>query len=353
MLHELLTRNRDEIVRRCAQRARIRHPEISTEELLSTIPAFLDELIKAERREAGFLDESRLPGKTEEARKLGEQRFRLGFRIRDLAADFGDISQVIGELAIETGSELDGQSYKLLNQCLDCGIAQSISEFFDLSHARDDRDVAQWLGYLTHELRNAAASATLAFGALREGEVGIHSKTARVLERSLALIGTLVAETLVAVQLKSGSEPARVAIDLSKLLEDVDAGLLHERDIAVSISIPSGLGVIGDPRLLGSALTNLVQNALKFTHAGGRIEVRAAAETGSVAIEIEDQCGGLTEENPEQLFAPFVQRDAKTRGVGLGLAIARQAIEASGGTISVRNLPGHGCVFRVVVPARS
>jgi signal transduction histidine kinase len=353
MLHELLTRTRDEIVRRCAQRARIRHPEMSAEELLSTIPAFLDELIKAERREAGFPDESRLPGKTEEARTLGEHRFRLGFRIRDLAADFGDISQVIGDLAIETGVELDGPSYKLLNQCLDCGIAESISEFFDLSQAHGDRDMAQWLGYLTHELRNAAASAMLAFSALREGEVGIYSKTAQVLERSLALIGTLVAETLVTVQLKSGSEPVRVAIDLSRLLEDIDAGLLHERDIAVSISIPTGLGVLGDPRLLGSALTNLVQNALKFTRSGGLVAIRAAPDAGGVAIEIEDQCGGLVEKNPEQLFAPFVQRDAKTRGVGLGLAIARQAIQASGGTISVRNLPGQGCVFRVVVPAQS
>jgi signal transduction histidine kinase len=66
---------------------------------------------------------------------------------------------------------------------------------------------------------------------------------------------------------------------------------------------------------------------------------------------VEDACGGLPAGAGAELFEPFVQRGADRSGLGLGLAIARQAIEAHGGTVELRNRPGHGCVFTVRLPA--
>jgi hypothetical protein len=172
MLHEFLTEHRDEIVKRCEEHYRRRNPDWSREELLWTIPNFIDEIIKAERREAGLPEESTLPGDTEEARRLGEQRFRRGTRIRDVAMDYGTISTVIGELAIEHGYELDPRSYKLLNQCIDSGIAQAITTYFELSVKRGEEEHAEWLGYLAHELRNSLSSAMIAYGFIRTGHVG-------------------------------------------------------------------------------------------------------------------------------------------------------------------------------------
>lgn len=350
MLHVFLSEHRDQIIERCEQYYRQRNPDWSREELLLTIPDFIDEIIKAERRVAGLPEDSKLPGDTDEARDHGAQRFRRGARIRDVAMDYGTISKVIGELAIEHGIELDARSYKLLNECIDTGIAMAIQTFLDLALRRGEAEHAEWLGYLAHELRNSLSSAVIAYSFIRGGHVGHDSKTARVLERSLNQLEALVSQTLVAVQLKSGVEPHRESIRVDELVEDVQAVALRVRDITLAAHVEPELTVVADPRLLSSAVTNLVQNALKFSRDGGRVEVRGRRDGARVVIEVQDECGGLSVAS-EQLFKPFVQVSQQRRsGVGLGLTITRNAIEVHGGTLTVENLPGHGCLFRISLP---
>ncbi len=77
---------------------------------------------------------------------------------------------------------------------------------------------------------------------------------------------------------------------------------------------------------------------------------RGASRDGVIAIEVEDGCGGIPEEKVGGIFAAGVQAGADRSGFGLGLAIARQAVEAHGGTIAVRNEPGRCCVFVVELP---
>jgi signal transduction histidine kinase len=106
-----------------------------------------------------------------------------------------------------------------------------------------------------------------------------------------------------------------------------------------------------DRQLLASAVTNLLSNAFKYTPRGGRVILRARATDGRVAIEVEDECGGLPEGKTD-LFTPFGERRAKDRtGLGLGLSIARRAVRAQGGDIEVHNIPGNGCTFVIQVPA--
>lgn len=346
MLHEFLSRHRDEIIARCEDRYRNRNPD---RPLLDALRSFFDEIIKAERHEAGLPDRSALPGETAEARFIGEHRFRRGFKIREVVDDYSTFSQVIGEVAIEHDIEFDARSYRVLNQCLDSGLAQAISTYYDLSVARGEQEFAEWLGFLSHELRNSLASAVLAYGFIRSGSVGMQSRTARVLERSFNQLEALVSQTLATVQLKSGVAPALETVDVDELVQDIAAAALPERGVVLAHRVESELKVRADPRLFGSALTNLVQNALKFTRDRGRVEVRAHRNGRGVQVEVEDECGGLNGSG-EALFEPFVQRNQKRRGVGLGLTITRNAIEAHGGTLSVRDLPGKGCVFTVVVP---
>jgi signal transduction histidine kinase len=349
MLHEFLSRNRDEIIVRCEDDFRQRSSDRPSTELIPTIRSFVDEIIKAERHEAGLPDQSSLPGDTEEARIIGEQRFRRGFKIREVVMDYGAISQVIGQIAIEQDVELDPRSYRVLNQCLDSGLAQAITTYYELSIARGEQQFAEWLGYLSHELRNSLSSAVLAYGFIRSGSVGMESRTARVLEQSFNRLEALVSQTLVTVQLKSGVAPELESLDIKELIEDVQAAAIPERGVVLVHSVEDGLKVKADPRLVGSALTNLIQNALKFTRAKGHVHVRARRNNRGVQIDVEDECGGLGDSG-EQLFEPFVQRTQKRRGVGLGLTITRNAIEAHGGTLSVRDLPGKGCVFTVHLP---
>ncbi|HEY5948406.1 MAG TPA: HAMP domain-containing sensor histidine kinase [Kofleriaceae bacterium] len=350
MLHELLSENREEIVWRCERKLRERHPDRPRDELLDTIPAFLDELIKAERRIAGLPETTDLPYQSEHARAHGQQRFHRGYAISELPHDFGTISDAIGELAIENDLHLDAPSYKLLNECIDNAISQSITEYFMLSRASEAQGVATWIGSLGHELRNSVSTALMAYAALDGGHVGIHSRTAKVLERSLHRIESLVSRTLAAMQLKSGTPLQREPVNLRELVEDIIETLVLEHHVSIEVDVDPTLILFVDMRLLESALSNLVQNAVKFTHELGVVYVRARQTNEAVAIEVEDECGGLGNQDPEVLFEAFVQGDRRTGGVGLGLAITRQAIEAHGGQVQLTDLSPKGCRFTVWLP---
>ncbi len=93
---------------------------------------------------------------------------------------------------------------------------------------------------------------------------------------------------------------------------------------------------------------NLLVNAMKFSPEGATITLRAPAGDQGVTIQVQDQCGGLP--SGKDLFAPFVQAGADRTGFGLGLAIARQAAEAHGGTLRAHDVPGTGCTFELSLP---
>ncbi|MGO8999848.1 MAG: sensor histidine kinase [Polyangiaceae bacterium] len=114
--------------------------------------------------------------------------------------------------------------------------------------------------------------------------------------------------------------------------------------------IDQAIDVDADPQVLSGVIANLLQNAFKFTHAGGHIAVRTSLVGARVQIEIEDECGGLPPEKAEQLFGAFRQLGANKAGLGLGLYISRRGVESSGGKLSVRDVPGSGCVFTIDLP---
>jgi signal transduction histidine kinase len=80
------------------------------------------------------------------------------------------------------------------------------------------------------------------------------------------------------------------------------------------------------------------------------VELRGQVTNGRLVIEVEDCCGGLDPGKVEEAFAPFIRLDNRQTGFGLGLAIAKQAVDAHGGNIRVQNLPGKGCIFVLEIP---
>ena len=102
--------------------------------------------------------------------------------------------------------------------------------------------------------------------------------------------------------------------------------------------------------MLFSAVGNLLQNAFKFTKAGTEVELNAYAIADRILIDVEDNCGGLPPGDAERLFLPFTQSGADKSGVGLGLSICRRGVEANQGVLSVRDIPGKGCVFTIDLP---
>ena len=111
--------------------------------------------------------------------------------------------------------------------------------------------------------------------------------------------------------------------------------------------------IAADPQLLTSAVMNLLNNAFKYTRPKGLVTLRAYERDAHVLIEVEDECGGIPEGAGDP-FAPFGDRRGHDRsGLGLGLSIARKAVWTHGGEISLRNMPGKGCVFVIDIPLKA
>lgn len=210
------------------------------------------------------------------------------------------------------------------------------------------------LGSLAHELRNHLHSAMLAFETLRRSPWYVDGIPGAVLGRSLLALRGTVASTLADIRMAALPEH-REALGMPVFLGDlaVAAALQAEhRGLTFTLAgVDADLVVRADPHLLGSAVTNLLDNAFKFTRAGGAVHLGATQYRGKIHISVQDQCGGIPESARDPFEAFGDRRGLDRSGLGLGLSIARKAARAHGGDITIRNMPGAGCVFTIELPS--
>jgi signal transduction histidine kinase len=353
MLHEFLSEHRDTILERCREMLDARKaPKPTAEEKNHGIPLFLDQLIETLRLELNANPEINAT-----ATRHGGELYGGGFTVSQLVHDYGDLCQSITQLAGELEAPITVLEFRRLNRCLDDAIADAVTEHGRQRDQMVARDGAQLLnerlGMLAHALRNQLTRALLSFDVLKAGTVGAGGSTAAALGRSLAGLRDLLDRSLAEVRLTAGLQP-RVRVLVAELVEEVEVFATLEanaRGIELSVrSVDRSLAIDADRQILTSVLTNLLQNAFKFTRPRGHVLLEARATAEQVFIDVADECGGLPEGKIEELFRPFAQRSANRSGVGLGLAISRRGAEANGGKLEVCSLPGIGCVFTVVLP---
>jgi signal transduction histidine kinase len=349
-LDAFLKENRAALIERCRAKVSARRAPRPTDlELERGIPLFLDQLIETLRLHLDKnLDEAGV------ATQHGKDLLSSGFTVAQVVHDYGDVCQSVTDLAIERGAPISNEDFRTLNRCLDDAIAAAVTEFSRLRDLDLAEEGAQRLGILAHEVRNIATSVTLAFDVVKSGRVGVTGATAKVLERSLARLNSLVARSLTNVRLESGNL-LRERVAVAKLFEEIEIPATlsaNAKGVMFSVAMPAepGLAVEADAQIVSAILVNLVQNAVKFTHAQGHVVLSARAEAHRVLIDVTDECGGLPPGGTESLFRPYTQRSKDRSGVGLGLMIAQRGAEAHGGKIHVRDLPGTGCVFTVELP---
>jgi signal transduction histidine kinase len=131
------------------------------------------------------------------------------------------------------------------------------------------------------------------------------------------------------------------------------AAVLSEVTIAVE-SDPAPVSVDADGELLRRAVMNLLQNALKYTPAEGKITLRSERRDGRVLVRVTDSGRGISRENQEGLFNKFyrVEKDsARVQGTGLGLYFCRLVAEAHGGAVGLESAPGKGTTVTIDLPA--
>jgi len=193
---------------------------------------------------------------------------------------------------------------------------------------------------------------------LRAGRSGEEYR--RVLEESLEEVERLIrlAEDLLLLSRSTaGPEAPRGHVDLEPLLLDVfDVGVRLAQGTGVSVRVndASPAAVSGDALALRRAVLNLVENAVKYTPAGGKVELSLTSGDGQATIAVQDTGIGIGAEDQERIFEPFVRLDAararETGGTGLGLAIARAIALAHGGTLTLDSEVGAGSRFVLRLP---
>jgi signal transduction histidine kinase len=370
-MYVFLSHNRDELIARCKAKVALRPQHLSTaEQLAKGVPLFLDQLIRTLGAEDDGEDgESlRISGPSGgdvhapseigvSAAAHGRVLLDLGFTVDQVVHDYGDLCQAITDLAVERDAPFSVDQFRTLNRCLDVAIADAVAGF---SRQRDDAiafqssvDENQRLGFLVHELRNYLQTATLAFTALEAGKLAIGGSTAGLVKRSLASLSGLLDQSISGVRSNAAHLTSETFSVAALVAEATLTASLYARASGCTLVSPvvdAQLAVSGNRVLLTAALVNLLQNAFKFTRAHTEIVLTAYACDDRVLIEVQDRCGGLPTGAAESLFRPFKQSGPDKSGLGLGLSIARRSVEADGGSLVVKDLPGVGCIFTIDLP---
>jgi signal transduction histidine kinase len=353
VLHQFITDNRDEIIKRCRAKVATRSARPPTEaEIGNGVPVFLDQLTDALR-----LGQATNPEISRTALKHGRELLLQGFTVSQVVHDYGDVCQAVTELAVELNAPISTTDFRTLNRCLDDAIAGAVTEY-GRGHNQSgiDRESARGserLGFLAHEMRNLMNTAIMAFEVLRSGDVGVAGVTGTVLHRSLLASRALITRSLAEVRLTQAVQN-RERFPIAAFIDEVAAAArldANVRGIRLNVDpVEDGASIEADRHILAAVVGNLLQNAFKFTRSHTTVTLRVGASAERVLIEVQDECGGLPSGDPNELFRPFEQRSADRTGMGLGLAFSRWGAHANEGRIYARNLPGRGCVFTLDLP---
>lgn len=215
---------------------------------------------------------------------------------------------------------------------------------------------------VSHELKTPLTSIQGFAQAILDGTVDTPEglrQAAGVIHAESERMHRMVLDLLDLARLDAGVAALECApLDLSMLLQSVvDKFIPIARESQVDLQAEIGTlpVIVGDSDRLAQVFTNLVDNAIKHSPAGEQIKVRASQNASQVEISVMDNGSGIPPEDLSRIFERFYQTDksrrgGRDRGVGLGLTIAHEIVQAHGGTISAYNNSNHGSVFVVKIP---
>jgi signal transduction histidine kinase len=345
-LDEVLDARRDELVERWRQRVTgtLSAQTMPVPEIINSLPMFLEQLIDALRRARSDAPGLPVLDHSDIAADHGSQRFSAGFSIQSVVREYGILRECIFDLLEETETSISLQEMRALSHALSVGVADAVSRFSQERDEQLERQAGVHLAFLAHELRNPITSGRFALDLLRKRKPQENARELAVLHRSLSTLQELIDRSLIQIRLRRMDIRPELTM-LAELVREIAAESEVDAEIkgcAIRLVMDETVEIECDPRLIGSAVSNLIRNAIKFTQPGGVIDIRLQTAESVTTIEVEDQCGGLPPGKTEELFTPFMQAGHDRRGFGLGLAIAKHAVEQHGGAIQVHNLDGKG-----------
>ena len=352
---ELLARWRDEVRKLPAAQG------LDTPTLNDHIPALLDEFASALTSPPDqTISEAHAAGSPS---AHGAQRFRDGFDIEEVVAEYNILRGVVYSLAEEHGIPITGQAFHITNRLLDKAIGLAVQTYavqrsLDAKRRRDEH-----LAFVAHDLRTPLNAISLAVRILEHASAGSaehsedHARMLRTLRRNVDALQRLV--TSVMEENTNLPEAADLRIErrhvdlwplVEALVDDLNPVAATSGTQLVN-AVPEDLVVFADASLLRRVLQNLIANAIKAAPRGHVIVgARPADKDGSVECWVKDDGTGFAREQLEPIAEMFDREDAEQASTGLGLAIVNRFVRAHGGTVAVESQQGTGSTFRFTLP---
>lgn len=221
-------------------------------------------------------------------------------------------------------------------------------------------------GYLTHELRAPLTAIRCALEVfLNKNEDGLPDEDRKILEialRNTSKLNLLINDIMEISKIQTGrlqmfplpTDPVKLARDTAEEMYS----WVQRAKLTLKVTAPENCPLIfADQRRTAQSLTNLISNALKFTPAGGSIELIVEEgrlkHAGFIIISVKDTGCGIAPEDILKVFGYFVQvgpQAKNSEGSGLGLSLARSMVELQGGTMWASSRPGEGSTFSFTMP---
>ncbi|MDX2438595.1 MAG: ATP-binding protein, partial [Acidobacteriota bacterium] len=214
------------------------------------------------------------------------------------------------------------------------------------------------LSDVSHELRSPLARLRVALELARDRGGMAADEYFDRMERESARIDDLIGQLLLLERLAAGKpDGEKTTFALADLVGEVVDDASFEASVSgIEVAVETGVDVAveGYPNLVRSAVDNVLRNAIRHTPASTTVDVDLGVDADWVKITVRDRGPGVPEEHLGSLFAPFTRvaeaRERTTGGAGLGLAIARRAVELHDGTVSARNHPDGGLEVELRLP---
>lgn len=257
-------------------------------------------------------------------------------------------------------SEADAYAVRELRRCaIENDLARQVHREHEAVRVRDEL-----VAVVSHDLRNPMSIIIMQCGMMQrlvardEGKNTVRMSAALgSVEDATGRMNKLIADLLDKSKLDAGQYPLECQpLDVVDVLHKACALLVtlsSDKNIELNCTSSAGLSIEADPQRLFQVLSNLLGNAIKFTPAGGRIDLDAWQVDDKVMVSVRDNGGGIHSEHMPHIFERYwTIREGNPNGSGLGLYICRSIVQAHGGELWAQSEPGEGSVFTFSIPVR-
>jgi signal transduction histidine kinase len=292
------------------------------------------------------------------AREHALSRIRMGFDIDHLVRELSLFRRTVLQVLREDGVEVTPEAAETIARGTELAMAASIKSYVDAREGEVRKEQAEQVGFVAHELRGPLAAAAMSTEVLHRMGVPSeqHERMLDRIRRNFQRATYLTDELLQAGRLESGSFAHQLSeTTIGAIIDElVDSArqAAEAKGCELTASYDPNARVVADVGLTRKAVECLLDNAVKYTDRGA-IRLVVDESSTAISVHVRDSCPGIPEEELPRVFESFQRGRNGKPGTGLGLSLARRAVEAQGGTICAESRNGGGCHFWFTLPKRN